>query len=252
VGAMYAPANWVTLMGMAQYVSKEMDHRTYQGGTGTTVLGNFRTESDGLGDTTLAAMFRAYDAGAHHVHLNFGVSIPTGDIDETAEILTPMGMRPTVRMPYAMQLGSGTYDLLPGVTYTGRMDQLSWGAQYMGTIRLDENDEDYTLGDLHRVTGWVAYSPSPWISLSLRLAFETLDDIDGIDPQIVGPVQTADPDNYGGERVDAYVGVNLAGQTGWQRGHRLTLEAGWPLDQDLDGPQLETDFRVITGWQYAF
>ena len=46
--------------------------------------------------------------------------------------------------------------------------------------------------------------------------------------------------------------MNLAGQTGLVRGHRLALEADIPIYQDLNGPQMETDFTVTLGWQYAW
>lgn len=42
-----------------------------------------------------------------------------------------------------MQLGSGTYDALPGITYLAQYGQFSWGAQATATIRLGGNDRDY-------------------------------------------------------------------------------------------------------------
>ena len=192
-GAMYAPNDRWTLMGMVNYVDKEMDHVTYQGPAGTTVLGNFRTESSGLGDTTIAAMYRLRNDANEKWHLNLGLSLPTGDIKETDDILTPMNMRPTVRLPYSMQLGSGTFDAKPGITYNGRSDNLTWGVQYIATLRIGENDEDYTLGNRQDMTAWLAYSPRPAVSFSGRVAYEDVDSIDGIDPVIMGPVQTADP-----------------------------------------------------------
>ena len=41
-GAMFAPTDWLTLIFMTGYVEKEMDHITYAGGMGTTVLGGCR------------------------------------------------------------------------------------------------------------------------------------------------------------------------------------------------------------------
>jgi len=39
------------------------------------------------------------------------------------------------RLPYPMQIGSGTFDLYPGLTYTGQRDQAGWGGQVLATIR---------------------------------------------------------------------------------------------------------------------
>ena len=252
LGAMYAPTDNLTLMMMASYLDKEMDHLTYNM-AGTGVLGGFTVNTEGWSDTKLMALYRLYQNGHQHVHLNLGLSLPTGSITERATILAPNGGQPNVRVPYAMQLGTGTFDLLPGLTYTDRVGNLSWGAQYRAEIRLeDENDEGYAWGDKHAVTGWLAYEWAPWISTSVRLDASTQGSIDGIDPNIAGPVQTANPAFYGGERVDAYFGVNLAGQSGVIRGHRLALEVGAPIYQDLNGPQLETDWTLMVGWQKAF
>ena len=76
--------------------------------------------------------------------------------------------------------------------------------------------------------------------------------IDGRDPQIVGPVQTADPDNYGGDKVNLKLGINFMAFSGLLRGQRFMIEGGVPLKQDLHGPQMETDFTLTTGWQIAF
>ena len=46
--------------------------------------------------------------------------------------------------------------------------------------------------------------------------------------------------------------MNLAGQTGFLRGHKLALEAGIPIHQDLNGPQMETDYTITVGWQFAW
>ena len=253
LGLMYAPSNDLTLMVMGNYINKEMRHVTYQGMAGTNVLGYFTTETEGWSDTKVSGLYRLYDDAYHnHVHLNLGLSLPTGSITERGTVLTPMNMQNDVRLPYAMQLGTGTFDLLPGLTYTGRNGDFSWGAQYRAEIRLGENDEDYAWGDKHAVTGWLAYEWAAWISTSVRLDASTQGQIEGMDPNIAGPVQTANPMFYGGERVDAYLGVNLAGQTGAIRGHRLALEVGMPIYQDLNGPQMESDWTLTVGWQKAF
>lgn len=252
-GAMYAPSDWLTLMAMVNYVEKEMDHLTFQGMMGTNVLGGFTTETSGFGDTKLSGLIRLYHDPVHHVHLNAGLSLPTGSIDEEDDVLTPMNTRPTQRLPYAMQLGTGTYDLHPGITYFGQMNDWGWGIQGRAEIRLeDENDEGYAWGDKYALTGWGSYQWAPWISTSLRLSASTQNAIDGIDPQIVAPVQTADPHNFGGEIIEAGFGLNLLGLGGYIKDHRLAFEVTAPLYQDLNGPQMERDYGVMIGWQYAF
>ena len=252
VGLMYAPTDTVTLMVMLNYIKKEMDHRTFMGMMGTNQLGEFTTQSEGVGDTKVSALWSLLQGEKHKVHLNLGVSLPTGGIDETDDVLTPMNTRPTLRLPYAMQLGSGTFDLEPGITYTGSNHRVGWGAQYVATLRLAENDEDYALGDKHQLTGWSSYRFVDSTSISLRLTYVDQDSIDGVDPLIRAPVTTANPDNYGGERLDVGVGLNIVGQVGALRGHRFAVEYGATVDQDVNGVQMEMQDMLTLGYQYAF
>lgn len=251
-GLMYAPSDQFTLMAMLNYLEKEMDHLTFMGMMGTNLLGEFTTKTSGIGDTKLSVLWKLLDESGqpidHKLHLNVGISLPTGSIDEEDQVLSPMGTRPTLRLPYAMQLGSGTYDLEPGITYVGFFEQWGWGAQYKALIRLGENDEDYTLGDSHMLSGWGSYRFANWASGSLRLTVHDTDSIDGMDPMIVAPVQTANPENYGGERIDLAVGMN----TITHAGHRFAFEYQIPIEQDVNGVQMEMQSMLTLGYQYAF
>jgi hypothetical protein len=250
-GLMYAPSDRVTLMLMSNYLEKEMDHITFAGGMGSERLGTFTTRSSGFGDTGASALIGLFERGRHSLHATLGVSLPTGSTTERDRILTPMGTRPKPRLPYPMQLGSGSWSGIVGLTHVWRGDRVSAGSQWRSLIRLHENDQGYTLGDEHRLTGWAAWRFAPRLSLSARLEGLRRGNIDGIDPNIVAPVQTADPDRQKVERVDFGLGINFAA-AGRLDGHRLAVEWLTPVHQELDGPQLETDWTLTVGWQYAF
>ena len=96
--------------------------------------------------------------------------------------------------------------------------------------------------------------PSPITNLSTSIRAEYLDraDISGIDPVIVGPVQTADPNNYGGESAALALGANYRVAAGSLSGTRLAVEVQLPVYRNLNGPHLETDWTLTAGWQYAF
>ena len=243
-GAMYAPNDDVTVMLMLPLIKKEMSHVTRMGA-------NFSTESDGLGDVKASALLHIYGSAdqRHRVHLNLGVSLPTGSIDERDD--TPAMVN--AKLPYSMQLGSGTYDLLPGITYQGYSALFNWGAQFLATYRISENDNEYTLGDRYELSAWVARSWSQSLSSSLRIQHSSWDNIDGLNPEL-NPmmVPTADPKAQGGERSDIAIGANYLFIAGSLKGQRLALEYNVPFYQELDGPQMETKSSLSLGWQYAF
>ena len=251
LGLMYAPSDKLTLMLMSNYSRNSMQHVTYAGGMGTNVLGNFKTETSGWSDSSVSGLIRLIDSPAARLHAILGVSIPTGSTDDRDQILAPTGMTPVVRVPYPMQLSSGSYDPIVGLSYAGGSDRLGWGAQWRGKFRTSRNDHDYQLGDEHRLSAWISYLFQPALSGSLRLESFSRSNISGQDPMIMGPVQTADPDRQAIERLDIGIGFNYAA-SGNLQGWRLGVEYLFAANQDLDGPQLETDDQLIVGIQRAF
>ena len=252
-GGMYAPTDRVTLMVMGSYVSKQMRLQTYAGMMGAAPLDTFQTEADGFGDSSISALVKLLNDGGHHAHTTVGISLPTGSIRKEDQVLMPDGSVHDRQLPYGMQLGSGTEDLLLGLTYYGLATSgWNWGAQYRSVIRLGKNSQDYALGDIHAVTGWVSYGWEPWISTSLRIEGKAQKRIAGRSAFISGSVPTADPDNYGGDQLIGYTGLNLAGQSGVLRGHRLAVELGIPLVRDLNGLQLQQRYSLNVGYQYSF
>jgi hypothetical protein len=250
-GMMYAPTDRITLMGMVSYVDQRMKHQTYAGASGTTVLGEFTTHSNGLADSQLSALIGLGENSAGRWHAIAGLSLPTGSIDRADTVLAPNNMRPSLRLPYPMQLGSGTVDPILGMVVTHKLDQWSYGAQWKSTWRVSDNDEDYRLGNRHELSAWISRLWSPTVSTSFRLDGIDQGAIRGRDIAIMAPVQTADPQRQGGQRIDAAIGLNLAGH-GPLAGQRIGFELQKPIYQRLRGPQLETDWLLTAGYQYAF
>jgi len=247
-GVMYAPVEWFTGVLMVPFIQKQMDH--VNGPFGFT----FTTQSEGIGDLRFMGLWRLWEDDTHHFHAHTGVSFPTGEIRESDLVRTPMDpARQT--LPYPMQIGSGTFDLIPGITYLGHTEQWSWGAQALGTIRTGENENEYRLGNRADATFWVAKPWAKWLSTSLRAQWSSWGNIEGEDPRIDknrNVVPTADPNRRGGHMLELLAGVNFYPPLGRLGAHRFAVEAGFPAWQYRDGPQLETDWRVVVGWQLSF
>jgi len=241
-GVMVAPADWFTGMVMLPWVQKSMDHQT---GMGT----RFTTTSNNIGDLKTMGLFRLFENETHHLHLNFGMSWPTGQIRVKDQ--TPAGR---ATLPFPMQIGSGTFDMIPGLTYVGHTDRLSWGAQILGTYRIGDNKSEYTVSDRVDFTSWVAYPWTSWLSTSGRIAVDWWSSYGGDEQRAPPPptIPTARPDLRGGTAFQMLGGINLYVPLGPLGRHRFAIEAGGPVEQWLEGPQLETDWRVVVGWQKAF
>ena len=95
------------------------------------------------------------------MHAALGLSAPTGSVTETYR-RTHQEERGFLH--YEMQLGSGTWDLLPSLTWNARFRRLFFGAQLGGVLRLEAaNEAGYALGDRIRVEAWGGAELTPWL-----------------------------------------------------------------------------------------
>ncbi len=241
-GMMYGITDNLTLMAMLPYVVKDMDHLTRSNR-------RFNTDSEGIGDITVTGLYQIFNQDQQRIHLNAGISIPTGSIE--ARDATPAGQDQL--LPYPMQLGSGTLDLKPGFTYLGQSGDWSWGSQVIGTLRLGENSNSYKFGDEIMLTAWGARKFSDWVSTSLRIKGRNWGNIGGQDTRLnPNLVPTADPQRRGGTQIDIGFGINLFVPEGDLRSGRLAIEFEVPIYRALSGPQLETDWQLTAGLQFSF
>lgn len=237
VGAMYGLTDTITLMAMVPYIEKKME-TLHRNGTRAS------NKSSGVGDIKATVLKELWSGGKHTVHGQAGLTLPTGSIDQSTTNGTPMA--------YGMQLGSGTWDILGSLTYTGHTDDLSWGAQGSTMVRTGLNDNGYRLGNTYSATAWLARPITDNISLSGRLIGTHTNQIRGRHSRLNAAMMPgADATNSGGNTVDAGFGINFL-TPNTPKGHRLALEATVPVYRNLQGTQLEKDYTLILGWQKSF
>ncbi|MEP4079375.1 transporter [Haloferula sp.] len=264
LGVMYAPSDRVTLMAMLPYIDLEMDHMIFPGAAPLLALNGgrpgFTTQSNGIGDLKLTSLISIFQQDGHHLHGGIGFSIPTGSISEQDLIPGPGGLIPR-QLPAAMQLGSGTFDILPSLTWVRKSEKWSAGAQMRGVIRTHTNYHDYRLGDQVGVDAWASWNASEWCALSAGIGYLWEDELSGVQSDVsLNPpfaptrrtVTTAFGENYGGQRIEAIVGANFVVPCGPLIGHRLAFDVRLPLWQDRNGISLGTNYTLTAGWQYAF
>lgn len=243
---MYAPSDDLTLMAMLPYVRLSMDHVTRMGV-------EFTTESEGIGDIRIGGLYTFFRRNfqAHRLIFSGNVSLPTGSIDAVDFLANPaMGKQ---KLPYPMQLGSGTVDLHNALTYLGEAEIWGWGAEIDTTVRLGTNSNGYRLGNRYRLSAWLDWKWTDWVGPNFRIDGETWNNIAGADPDLnPAMVPTADPTLRGGETIDLSLGLTFYVPHGLLEGQRLALRGTVPIYRSLNGPQLETDWRISVGWQWVF
>ena len=234
----------LSVMALVPFGTARMGHLTRTGEA-------FYTESSGIGDLQLLGLYRLYSSPTVRAHVEGGISAPTGAID--LEDVTPTSAPATAQLPYVMQTGSGTVDLHPGATIHVMNEVGSVGAQVRGTFRLGENDRGYRFGDQVTASAWMAPRVNEFLSLSGRLVVKNWDGVQGADASLdPSQVPTAVSRFTGGTTVEIPFGVNLHLAEGPLRGHRLSIEAAFPIHQDYDGIQLEQSWSLLVGWEKLF
>jgi hypothetical protein len=282
---MYAPTDWLTLMLMPQFVDMHMGMREVEGSQNPLIIGDnigMHTthhkqnphETGGIGDLGMYALVKLFDNDTHHIHATAGLSAPTGDVNIQLRRShnTDGGYQ-----DYGMQLGSGTWDFKPSVTYTGSIDKFSWGAQANGIVRMeDKNKSGYRLGDMFQGTVWGGYNLTNLLTATVRGVYtmqgaikgqyngsaggqfvdHTTTDKDGnlvnVNSSILkfGPQDY--PGNYGGRYWDVGFGLSAVVPSGDLAGNRFSVEWLQPVVDDVNGYQLEREGTLSATWGVAF
>lgn len=240
LSAMYGVSDNLTVSAMGSFLVKKMNHQRRNGTF-------FERESESVGDVKLNASYKLGSYSRDNVLFNIGLSIPTGSIDER----DPNGNR----LPYPMQNGSGSYEALPGLSYTKLNSSYSYGGQLNTSIKLDSNDNGYKLGDSYNITAWIAKPVLKNLSISSRLDFNKVEAIEGRDStldNIVAAIVTAVPSLSDRESVDLYFGVNYIVPESLISNMRLAFEGGPRIHEKFQDNQLETDFKLSFGIQKTF
>lgn len=246
LGVMYAPSDKLTLMLMQNFVKKNMGltARMMIDG-GMPMLRDFSTSAAGSGDLKLGFLYGPYPNKKTTFHLNLGLNVPVGNIEHRDA--TPM--MEDAKLPYAMQLGSGTFDLTFGGTLKGSGNKFSWGLQQLNTFRTGTNKQHYRIGNLYELHSWLGYGISGKVSTSLRVSGSSEGTIKGGDPEL-NPmmVTTANTDNYGGEMVRGAIGLNLL-----LANSKLLLggEIETPLYQNYSGICMDVELTVNACAKYT-
>jgi len=249
---MYAPTDNITLMLMPMYMTMDMTMMAtpmmpgMDMGHAGHATGAHSHSISGLGDTNASALIGLAHADDWSLHATVGVSIPTGSVDEKGATGN--------YTHYGMQLGSGTWDFMPGLTYMAKRDALSWGAQVGAVLPMeDSNDSGFSVGERYFATAWTAYRATDWLSLSGRMVYDRKGDING---HYDGPHNhTSPPDfqaNYGGEFVDFGLGFNVVAQHGPLAGIRVGVEWIENVKASFNGIQLGRDDGLNISLAYAF
>ncbi len=228
----------------ASIAEKRLEALTFKGPSGITPLGRSYPDTFGLSDFTTSAIYKVYQDPVHRVQVNLGFAYPFSFNTARFDLLQADGTVPNIRAFYGMQPGSGTFDIMPGVVYAGNIDKWSWGLSYRARLPLARNSQNWRFGDLHEFNGWVGYTLIPSVMTTFRVNGTTQSQISGFDAEITGRAVPTNPAFYGGQRVELFGGGVLNGKLVGYDAASIAFEAGLPVYQNLNGPQIKKNWQA--------
>ena len=239
---------YTSSMYMSMFMADGYNHADMVGmdGMSATSLNNHEMKTSGFSDTKIKFLYGLKKHRNYQVLVNLGCNIPSGSIRVKG---SPTNMMyPNNRFPYGMQLGSGTFDLLPGISYLFQKSRSTFSSQIFSVLHLGYNQVGYKVGNEITLNSWFAYSWLKNFSTSIRIEGTVSSEIQGFDPTLYSFNEpSANPMNYGGVKAFSYLGTTYQ-----FKNNRLGIEYGIPIYQNLNGIQMKQNQSVLASWSYAF
>ena len=248
----------LTVMGMFHYMQNHMpmemmtnyDHSSHSHSHGDN-HSSMDMHTSGLGDTKLYAMYGLIKSDRHQLVFSNGISLPTGNYKVTG--ITSDMLYEGKRYPYMMQLGSGSWEYLPNITYVYQKSKWATSVQTSGVIRLNDNKLGYRLGNEWNTNAWFGYNWLDQVGSTLRIESSISEQIQGKDTQLYAYNELgANPANYGGTRIFAFIGSSYELDFSFLSGCRIAFEYGIPLYQQLHGLQNKSANTWHASLNYSF
>lgn len=251
---MYGITDRITVMGMGSFMSLQMNMSmfalSHHHGSGTSD-GQHQMRTSGVGDVELHGLVAIVKNSHHQLVSSMGFNLPLGSIAHEGEKDDMFYDRQ--RLPYNMQTGSGSFELIPGITWIYTHANLSCAAQVTGTWRTGVNKNGYQWGNEMGINTWLAYNWWKMLGTSARIEGTGSGCIKGYDRTLyVYNEPAANPYNYGGKKLNVYAGLHFKALKGRLSQHVLGFEYGWPLYQDYNGIQMPMTQMLNASWSLTF
>ncbi len=255
---MYGITNKISSMVMLNYNVSTMNMNAFtasvhnHSGTGHSDMNSAHTmKTSGISDIKLYMLYGLIKETNYQLLLSTGFNIPVGSINIKGK--SDDIMYPDKRYPYTMQMGSGTVDVLPCINYLYQKEKTSFSTQISSVVRTGYNTLGYKLGNEISFGTWFAYQWLNFINSSVRIEGVVTEKITGYDPALYTYNEpSANPFNYGGEKVNCYIGSLFQIKQGVFKNNRLGVEYGIPVYQNMNGIQMKQTHAFHASWSIAF
>ena len=211
---------------------------------------------EGIGDTVLFGQYRFFKSEETDTHVStlLGIKAPTGRENRRSDRFTIVEEGETEvkveRFETELQPGSGSWDPFAGFAATQVFGPISLNTSAVYTF-VSDGSQHTNLGDI------ISYNTSLSYRLDNSLVGSSMDSLDGASMDLIlefngefrdkEETKGKDNDNSGGNLFYIAPGLRLAGG-----GFSASVSAGFPVSTDLNGDQVDPDYRITGVLSYLF
>ena len=236
IGLMYGLTSKSTVMIMGAYKLNSMESKNSMGM-------KMSMETSGVSDPAISVINTIKKTHNSSWVGQVGLTLPVGSINETNN---------SMRVPYPMQLGSGTWDIIVGTTGFYFFETVSLGGTLNTKLRTGKNKYKYRLGNTLSMSAWVAKNVTNAWSISSKLMRYSNDDISGGDSSLNLMSSPTTSSNTGNVLYTLSVGSQVKFESFFDLGARLGFDFILPLYQHSDGIQMKHTQHFVVGYQQNF
>jgi hypothetical protein len=235
VSASYALKDNLSINIVVPYIQQATDHIS-----SVPNFSEFVLKSEGFGDIAMGVGYQKQMGASSAFQINGGMRVPTGSIDKTGD--TPrQGQGTLERLPYTMQIGSGTWDFSGAVSFSKAIGDIKLSAGANTTLRTGKNKNGYRLGNNFGTSITAQYTKNKIFKPGIRISVRDIQGIKGRDESLLVPssfpfpASITNPANYGGSKAHLAALLKFCPTTDCDVS--ITGEYGKPVYQNLNGVQ---------------
>lgn len=248
----YGITEKLSLAATASIIENVVGEQVYLGSSGAIPFTTPSFSTYGFSDLTTTLVYKIYEDEVNRLQVNIGAAYPVGLNTATATLPTSNGTWITGRVNYALQPSANTFDFMPGLLYGGNIGSYSWGIAYRGRIPLTSNPQGWRYGNTHEFHAWLSYELMNGVQPTFRLQNTLEGRVNGFDLYINAKAPGSNPNSNGGERIETFGGAILSGKLIGINPFSLAVEAGVPVYQNLNGPQMQKNWQAGIQLRWAF
>ncbi len=227
-----------TLYGTVPFIDRELEYDIDTGGSAVS-------DNSGIGDVILGGRYTARANDQELLSYFVGLGLPTGSHDERGNYAGDSN----AYLPFNLQLGSGTFDLHPGVSYVRMLDTWSVGVRGEAQVHLERNSDNWAVGDTFQLNAWAAKALSRSLTGNVGLQADWRGDYLGDENELdFSRSSIEDVTRQRGSVVSLVLGIAADFSRSYAGANRLGLEVQLPLVDRVDGPNLARETTFLVSW----